>query len=169
MAVSEASSWYVAETQPRKEALAALHLDRQRFEYFLPRFRKTRRHARKFDTVLAPLFPGYIFVRFDKERSNWRSINGTFGVRRLICGESGALRSMPARIVEHLQSCCDGDIYGTPAERFKPGQTVRITTGPFADLTGQILTLDDKGRVALLLDILGGGVYHSDTLVLESV
>lgn len=169
MAVSEASSWYVAETQPRKEALAALHLARQRFEFFLPRYRKARRHARKIDTVLAPLFPGYIFVRFDRECSNWRSINGTFGVRRLICSEGGALRAMPARIVEQLQARCDGDIYETPSERFRPGQTVRIMTGPFADLTAQVLTLDDKGRVALLLDILGGGVYHSGTLSLEPV
>lgn len=169
MAVSETGSWYVAETLPRKEALAALHLDRQRFEYFLPRYRKARRHARKVDTVLAPLFPGYIFVRFDRDCSNWRSINGTFGVRRLICSESGALRAMPGRIVEHLQSRCDGNIYQTPVERFRPGQKVRIITGPFADLTAQVLTLDDKGRVALLLDILSGGVYHGDTLGLESV
>ena len=79
-----------------------MHLGRQSFDYFLPRYRKTRRQARKFDTVLAPLFPGYIFVRFDKEQTNWRSINGTFGVRRLICSESGVLRSMPARAVESL-------------------------------------------------------------------
>lgn len=169
MTVLGPCSWYVAETQPRKEALAALHLGRQNFEFFLPRFRKTRRHARKLDTVLAPLFPGYIFVRFDRERANWRSINGTFGVRRLICGEGGMLRSMPPRVVEQLQARCRGDIYETPLESFKPGQQVRITTGPFSDLTAQILSLDDKGRVALLLDILGGGVYHSETLSLEPV
>ena len=169
MASSECQSWYVAETQPRKELLAATHLGRQRFDYFLPRYRKTRRHACKFDTVLAPLFPGYIFVRFDREQTNWRSINGTFGVRRLICGEGGMLRPMPGRVVEALQARCNGDIFETTLDTLKPGETVRILRGPFAELIAQVKSLDDRGRVALLLDVLGGGVFHSDTHSVERV
>lgn len=169
MASFARSCWYVAETQPRKEALAAMHLGRQSFDYFLPRYRKTRRHARKFDTVLAPLFPGYIFVRFDKEQTNWRSINGTFGVRRLICSESGVLQSMPARVVESLQAQCRGDLFEGAADSLKLGESVRIIHGPFAELIARVKSLDDRGRVALLLDVLGGGVFHSDTRSLERV
>lgn len=169
MTSSECQSWYVAETQPRKEALAALHLERQSFDFFLPRYRKTRRHARKFDTVLAPLFPGYIFVRFDREQANWRSINGTFGVRRLICGEGGMLRSMPSRVVEALQARCRGGIFEAALDSLKPGEKVRILHGPFAELIAQVKSLDDRGRVALLLDVLGGGVYHSETRSVERV
>ena len=169
MASSERHSWYVAETQPRKEALAALHLGRQSFDFFLPRYRKTRRHARKFDTVLAPLFPGYIFVRFDREQSSWRSINGTFGVRRLLCGEGGALQSMPSRVVEALQARCKGDVFEPANDSLRPGEQVRILQGPFTDLIAQVQSLDDRGRVALLLDVLGGGVYHSETRSVERV
>lgn len=169
MTSSESLSWYVAETQPRKEALAAFHLGRQDFDFFLPRYRKTRRHARKFDTVLAPLFPGYIFVRFDRTQTHWRSINGTFGVRRLICGEGGALQSLPTRVVEALQSRCSGDIFETAIDTIKPGEQVRIIHGPFTDLIAKVQSLDDRGRVALLLDVLGGGVYHSETRSVERV
>ena len=56
------------------------NLKRQGFEAFCPRFRKTRRHARRIDQVLAPVFPGYIFVHFDRERNQWRAVNGTHGV-----------------------------------------------------------------------------------------
>ncbi len=163
----ENCSWYVAETLPRKENFAALNLAKQGFELFLPRYRKTRRHARRFDTVLAPLFPGYIFVRFNRYHTNWRSINGTFGVQRLICGQSGTLSPMPTQVVEHLQAQCNGDIYETGSKSFEPGQQVRITTGPFADQVAQVLALDDRGRVALMLDILGGSVYHSEPLSLK--
>lgn len=169
MASSERHSWYVAETQPRKEALAALHLGRQSFDFFLPRYRKTRRHARKFDTVLAPLFPGYIFVRFDREQSSWRSINGTFGVRRLLCGEGGALQSMPSRVVEALQARCKGGVFEPANDSLRPGEQVRILQGPFTDLIAKVKSLDDRGRVALLLDVLGGGVYHSETRSVERV
>lgn len=169
MVGSEQARWYVAETQPRKEPLAAEHLARQNFEFFLPRIRKTRRHARKFDTVLAPLFAGYIFVRFDREQANWRSINGTFGVRRLICGEGGMLKPMPDGVVSQLQARCPSGIFETAIDALVPGDRVRITAGPFAEFIAEVRSLDERGRVALLLDILGGGVYHSETRNLERV
>ncbi len=169
MASVETARWYVAETQPRKEALAVEHLVRQRFDCFLPRYRKTRRHARKIDTVLAPLFPGYIFVRFDRKQVNWLSINGTIGVRRLICGGAGLLSPMPRHVMEQLQRRCPNGIFEYALIALAVGEQVRITTGPFADLIAQVRSLDDRGRVALLLDILGGGVYHTETRNLERV
>ena len=159
----------MAETQPRKEPFAAAQLARQDFEYFLPRYRKVRRHARKIDTVLAPLFAGYIFVRFDREQANWRSINGTLGVRRLICGEGGMLKSMPDGVVGQLQARCPDGIFETAIDALNPGDRVRITAGPFAELIAEVRSRDERGRVALLLDILGGGVYHSETRNLERV
>src|SRR5947209_3993566 len=59
------SQWYVAQTHPRAEAKAAEHLDRQGFHVYLPNFRKRRRHARRVETVTAPLFPRYLFVSVD--------------------------------------------------------------------------------------------------------
>ena len=41
---------------------------------------KMRRHARKIDVVLAPFFPGYLFVQLDLQRDQWRSVNGTYGL-----------------------------------------------------------------------------------------
>ena len=52
---------------------------------YLPRYRKVRRHSRRFERVLAPLFPHYLFVRLDMERQRWRPILSTYGVHHLIC------------------------------------------------------------------------------------
>jgi transcriptional antiterminator RfaH len=49
--------WYVVHTQSYQEARAELNLRRQGFEVWLPLSRRRRRHARRIDTVLAPLFP----------------------------------------------------------------------------------------------------------------
>jgi transcriptional antiterminator RfaH len=38
----------------------------------------------------------------------------------------------------------------------KEGQSVRVTAGPFADFIGELEHLDDKGRVSVLLEIMGG-------------
>src|SRR5271168_623577 len=76
--------WYVAQTLHHREKMAELHLRAQGFRPFFPQFRRTIRHARKLREVVAPVFPGYIFVIFDKERDRWHSINGTVGVSRLL-------------------------------------------------------------------------------------
>jgi transcription antitermination factor NusG len=38
------------------------------------------------------------------------------------------------------------------------GQIVKVTAGPFADFIGRLERLDDKGRVRVLLELLGGTV-----------
>jgi transcription antitermination factor NusG len=40
-------------------------------------------------------------------------------------------------------------------ESLKPGQKVRLIAGPFVDCIGTLLYLAAKGRVALLLSVLG--------------
>ena len=77
--------WYVAETHPQSEAKALAHLARQGYAAYLPRYLKSRRHARRTDTVKAPLFPGYLFVFMDVAKTRWRAIRSTIGIRHLIC------------------------------------------------------------------------------------
>jgi transcriptional antiterminator RfaH len=38
------------------------------------------------------------------------------------------------------------------------GQSVKVVAGPFAELVGRLEHLDDKGRVSVLLSLLGGTV-----------
>ena len=57
--------WFVAHTHPHAEAKATSHLNRQGFEIYFPRYLKRRRHARRIETVAAPLFPRYLFVAVD--------------------------------------------------------------------------------------------------------
>src|ERR1700694_1974440 len=72
--------WFAVQSLARRERWAAKHLRNQNFSVFLPCRRTTRRHARKLETILAPFFPGYLFVSLDLARDRWRSVNGTFGV-----------------------------------------------------------------------------------------
>lgn len=147
--------WYVVETIPRKEALAVEHLRRQAFQGFCPRLRKLRRHARKREHILVPLFPNYVFVRFDADNRPWRSINGTLGVKHLIGSESNRPQPMPGAAMEAILSRCEDGVVTQLIDEPREGQTVRIIAGPFAESLAAIETLDDRGRVSVLLDILG--------------
>src|SRR5580704_3146193 len=87
--------WYAVYTKPRRELRAQVQLSIQGFRTFLPRFRKTVRHARKLMTVSAPFFDRYLFVALDLDHDRWRSINGTFGVTGLVANRTGPIPLPP--------------------------------------------------------------------------
>lgn len=157
MAASAGSRWYAVQCQPHRERAAAVHLANQGYEVFLPWRQKTRRHARRVETVLRPFFPGYLFVRIDPALERWRPVNGTFGVAHIVMqGENPA--PAPRGMIETLMDCCNeaGVLAWQP--ELRPGESVRVSEGPFADFIGELEELDDSGRVCVLLDIMGGRV-----------
>jgi transcriptional antiterminator RfaH len=153
----EGVRWFVVHTQPRREALAIEHLNRQEFGTFCPMFRRTVRHARKRTTVLSALFPNYVFVQFDPAWDRWRCINGTRGVVRLI-SHRDAPSAVPEGVVEALQRRMRADGVMDWTTTLKEGEAVKVTDGPFADLVGTLERLDASGRVRVLLDLLGRSV-----------
>jgi len=150
--------WYVAMTVPRKERLAASQLDNQLYRSFLPLHLETRRHARKFTTVLAPVFPRYIFVILDIERQRWRSVNGTFGVQRLITDGERPLAVAPGVVETLVQSSDQRGALIYQADQLAIGDPVKLVSGPFAGSLGILQRLDGAGRVQILLALLGGPV-----------
>ena len=155
--MADSTRWYAASTLPHREARAALQLENQGFRAFLPKRVKTIRHARRLMDVTAPLFPRYIFVELDLTRQPWRSVNGTFGVSSLIMQGERPHPVLPG-IVETLLASADGDGIVQFHEDLEIGSTVRLLAGPFADELGVLARLDDKGRVRVLLEIMGGRV-----------
>jgi transcription elongation factor/antiterminator RfaH len=149
--------WYVAQLKPHGENSAILHLRRQGYDVFCPRLTRTVRHARKICQVLAPLFPGYLFLHFDPLHQPWRSVNGTFGVARLITAHDMP-RPVPVGVVEELQGRIDGGGALQWQPEFLPGDMVRLTQGPFAEMIGTLEHLDAAGRVRVLLNLLGRDV-----------
>jgi transcription elongation factor/antiterminator RfaH len=145
--------WFAVQCQPHRERGAREHLLRQAFEVFLPLRAKTRRHARRIDRVLVPFFPGYLFVRLDLSIDRWRSVNGTFGVVRLLMqGETPA--PVPRGVVEALASACDAVGAIVPRIELVEGQRVRLLDGAFAGLVGELDRMSETGRVRVLLEIM---------------
>lgn len=148
--------WYVTQTQTHAEAKAVVHLERQGFATYLPRYLKRRRHARKVDVVPAPLFPRYLFVEIDMGAQRWRSIYSTVGVSLLICAGETPL-PVSQQILTTLREREDkaGFVRLESGPRFRAGEKVRILDGAFADCLGLYEGMSDRDRVSVLLDLLG--------------
>src|SRR5690242_7427288 len=75
--------WYVIRTKPHQEKQADLHLAQLNVETFLPLLKQTKTIQRVTKTVIAPLFPGYIFAHFDLIK-HYRAVNYARGVLRIV-------------------------------------------------------------------------------------
>jgi len=79
--VSDASFWSCAQTQPGQEQRALRNLRRQGYDAFYPFYLSTTKKLRQ--TVVRPVFSSYVFIRIFEDYP-WASINGTYGITRLL-------------------------------------------------------------------------------------
>lgn len=150
--------WYAVHTRPHCERRVCVQLDGQGFRSFLPLRLKSWRHARRFETRLAPVFPRYLFVLLDLDRDRWRSVNGTHGVHQLVMGGEERPAPVPVGVVESLQAMTDARGCLLHEGRLRVGERVRVLAGPLVDQVGELIQLDGAGRVRVLLELLGGRI-----------
>jgi transcriptional antiterminator RfaH len=149
-------SWFAVHTQPLAEQKAAGHLERQGFEVYFPRYGKVRRHARRVDKVIRPLFPRYLFVAIDLAAMRWRAIRSTIGVRDLVrAGEAPV--PVSDGVVTAIREREDGEGLVRLCQRadLRTGQKLRVLTGALCDQVGLFEDISDDDRVTLLLNLLG--------------
>lgn len=156
--------WYVVHTQVNKESYAAQQLAQQGFETYLPRYKKTRRHARKTDEILAPLFPRYLFVHIDLENARWRAIASTYGVSGLVSAGNDPI-AVPDEIIAVIQNQAnDTGVIILPKVAFKAGETVHVREGAFEGYNAILECQDDSERVTLLINLLNREIRVKTTL-----
>lgn len=146
--------WYLVHTKPRQEKCALENLERQGFECYLPTSSAER--LRRGSVVLAeePLFPRYLFIRLGQSESaqSWAPIRSTKGVSRIVCfGLEPA--KVSERLVEELRSR-EAVLQSKPEKLFKPGDRVRLTEAPFAEVEGIFQMADGARRAMVLIELL---------------
>jgi transcription antitermination factor NusG len=146
--------WFVARVLPHQENRAQFNLHRLGFRSFVPRLRRTIRHARRLQDTLQPLFPSYIFIVIDLSKQRWRNVNGTFGVASLVMGAERPV-PVPRGVIEALVASCENCGAVRFDDSLEIGQKVRILSGPFAETLCRLAHLDDRGRVRVLIEIMG--------------
>lgn len=148
--------WCAVQLKRNAFRQAETALRRQGLTVFCPKLGRTVRRYGKLLPEVAPLFTGYLFVAVDPARPMWRSIASTQGVSRLILSTGGQPARVPSTLIAGLQARCDADGLLLPPDTLSPGEQVRIASGAFADLVATVERIDERRRVWVLLEILGG-------------
>ena len=146
--------WFILQFKSNSHHLAAKNLNRQGFETFLPLHDTTSRRTSRFINTSKPLFPGYMFVRFDKAEPEWHKINNTYGVSRLITFNS-ILNSISTSFIDNLMKRYDLSGKLLPIQKLKKGDQVTVLKGPFANFIATVEKYEADQRIWILMDLMG--------------
>lgn len=142
-------NWFLIYTKPKCEDAVSGKLSGAGFTVLNPKIRE-RKYARgKVVDAVSPLFPSYVFVRFEKYR-DYHLIRYTRGVKWVLSSEDGPAE-IPDKVVDSIVSRIE-DGYVVIRSSFTHGQTVIIKGGPFEGFTAVFeKEMSGMERVCLLL------------------
>ena len=149
--------WFVAQIKPNSYHTAIQNLERQVFETFLPKMGITQRQKNKFVVKNVYVFPGYMFVCFDPQIINWPKINSTYGVSKVLASNKKPSEISSDLILE-LKNRYEINSNPTQKEKLQKGDSIKFYSGPFTDLIAKVEGVDEKKRIWILLELMGG--YH---------
>jgi transcription antitermination factor NusG len=155
MAPIEASTdgrpWYALSVRSRHEKTVAHFLESFGYVSFLPTYKARRLWSDRIKEVEAPLFPGYLFCRFDIR--NRLPILMIPGVQQIVGGTK-----IPAPIdiaeVKALQAVVRAGAACEPWPFLKVGDRLRIEHGSLAGVEGILLQVKGRHRLVLSVTLL---------------
>jgi transcriptional antiterminator RfaH len=146
--------WFILQFKANSHHQATKNLTQQGFETFLPLHDTTSRKASQFKDITQPLFPGYMFIKFDRTETEWHKINNTYGVSRLVAFNS-SIKSISTKFVENIMIRCDLSGKLLPIEKLNKGDQVKVSKGPFTNFIATVESYEKDQRVWILMDIMG--------------
>ena len=147
--------WCIAQIKPNSYNSAIQNLERQGFETFLPKMEITQRQENKFLVKNVYVFPGYMFVCFDPHIITWTKINSTYGVSKILTF-SNKPAEISSDLILELKNRYEINSNPTQNEKLQKGDSIKFYTGPFADLIAKVESVDEKNRIWILLEAMGG-------------
>jgi len=137
-------------------------LDDHIFEVLLPTEIVSEIKNGKKKTVIRKLYPGYVFIQmrlYDEERKvinrPWYFVKEVSGVIGFVGGEKpSALRQVEIDEIRARIEAASGK--EVPKIAYAVGENVKVTDGPFANLTGRIDAIDpERGKLEVSVSIFG--------------
>jgi transcription antitermination factor NusG len=140
-------SWFVLTVRSCLESSAAAALTAKEYEAFLPTYLVKRSWCDRVKELRRPLFPGYLFCKFDPRRP--LAILTTPGVVSIV-----SFGKVPAAVDETelnaVRTLVNSGLPVCPWPFLKEGQHVRVTRGPLQGMEGIFLKYKEAGYLLVV-------------------
>jgi len=145
------SPWFALQVRARHEAGVSRFLSGRGYEPFVPMYKSRRQWSDRIKVVEAPLFPGYLFCRFDV--NNRLPILSTPGVIQVVGFNRTPVPVEDAEI-DAIQSLVASGFPSQPWPFLRAGDRVQIDSGPLRGLEGLLVALKGSHRLVVSVTLL---------------
>jgi transcription antitermination factor NusG len=149
--MNTALPWFALQTKPKNERKVEQLLTQKGYECFTPTYRRKRKWSDRIVEIDFPLFPGYVFCRFNTSALG-KAIS-TRGVVRIV-GFGGAPAEVAMEEVKALQLLAQSDLLREPWRYLPDGAQVVVETGPLAGVQGLICAGENKRQLVISVTLL---------------
>jgi transcription antitermination factor NusG len=140
--------WYALQVRTRYERIVAEYLTGFDYEWFLPVCKNLKRWSDRVKEVEVPLFPGYLFCRFDVQ--NRLPILKIPGVVQVV-GYNRQPVSVDEQEIAAIQTLVASGVPNQPCSFVEIGDRVQIASGPLRGLQG--ILVESRGRNKFVLSV----------------
>jgi transcription antitermination factor NusG len=145
------NQWYAVRVRSQHEDMVARHLRVRGLEAFLPLYRGKQRWSDRFKEIDFPLFPGYVFCRFDP--ADRLPVLTVPGVVHLV-GTGKNPVPIDGEEIQAIQVAVGSGSPRQPWPYLEIGQRVRIEHGPLCGVEGILLGARGNRRLVLSITLL---------------
>jgi transcription antitermination factor NusG len=143
--------WYAVRTRSNFERIASTVLAGKGYQQYLPTYRVKKRWSDRPVITELPLFPGYVFCRFDsKKRVPILSTPGVFA----IIGFGNEAAPIPEEEIEAIKRVLESGLAAGPCPFIREGQRIRIKRGPLENVEGILLKKKSEWRMVISVCML---------------
>lgn len=156
--------WYVVHTYSGYENKVKANLEKRVenlkmqdkiFQVIVPEEEEIEYKEGKKKIVRRKVFPGYVVVKMIMSDDSWYVVRNTPGVTGFVGPGSKPIPLEEEEINTILQRA-SGETTPRLRVSFKPGQTLRVKSGPFQGMMGVVQdVMIDRGKLRMLLSIFG--------------
>jgi transcription antitermination factor NusG len=143
--------WFALQTKSKNEIKVEHLLKQKGYECFTPTYRRKRKWSDRTVEIDFPLFPGYVFCRFNT--SVLGKAVSTQGVVRIV-GFGGNPAEVAIEEVEALQLLAQSDFLREPWKYLPDGTQIVVETGPLAGVQGIICAGENKRQLVISITLL---------------
>ncbi|HEY2120388.1 MAG TPA: UpxY family transcription antiterminator [Candidatus Acidoferrum sp.] len=143
--------WYALQVRARHEKNVTNYLNGMGYETFLPLSKSARQWSDRKKEIDLPLFPGYIFCRFDVQ--NRLPILKTPGMLQIV-GYSRIPIPVDEIEIDAIQSVVASGLPNQPCAFLEVGDRVIVQAGPLTGLEGILVECRGKNRLILSINLL---------------
>ena len=149
--VSESAQWFAVQVKPRHEKAVSAILSYKGLQPFLPLHRARRKWSDRIQEVHLPLFPGYVFCKFDpSRRTPVLSTAGVYGAVRY----GRELAPIDPEEINALQRLMKAGVPSEPWPLLEVGQEIEIDAGPLQGCRGILVEVRKRPRLVLSVSLL---------------